>query len=227
MIEEELLVLLGTAASLGFLHTLLGPDHYVPFLAISRARGWSISKTAWITGVCGLVHVGSSVVIGIIGLRLSYQLTSLEAFEAFRGSLAGWLIIAFGLAYLVWGIKRAVAKKNQKGVMEKLEDSSANQPTKKSYKQLLPWILFIVFLFGPCEPLIPVLMFPAANISTMSILLVAGVFGLVTIATMMALVLFPLYGIQKIRIPALQTYGHALAGGLILLCGISVQFLGL
>lgn len=227
MLDGQIIMLIGTAVSLGFLHTLLGPDHYVPFLAISRARGWSIRKTAWITGVCGLVHVGSSVVIGVIGLRLSYQLTSLEAFEAFRGSLAGWLIIAFGLAYLVWGIKRAVAKNNQKDVMEKLEDSSANQPTKKSYKQLVPWILFIVFLFGPCEPLIPILMFPAASLSTMSIVLVAGAFGLVTIATMITLVVLPLYGVQKVKIPGLHIYGHAVAGSLILLCGIGVQFLGL
>lgn len=218
MIEGPLMALIATAASLGFLHTILGPDHYVPFLAISRARNWSVGKTAWITGICGLAHVGSSVIIGIIGLELSYKLASLEAFEAFRGNLTGWLIIAFGLAYMIWGIKKAVASKKRKEVMEKLENHS-----KKSYKQLMPWILFIVFLFGPCEPLIPVLMFPAANISTAGIAIVAGVFGVVTIATMMGMVLLPLYGIQKIRIPALTTYGHTLAGTLILLCGIGIQ----
>ncbi|MFO8086966.1 MAG: hypothetical protein R6T91_04045 [Bacteroidales bacterium] len=227
MLDGQFIMLIGTAASLGFLHTILGPDHYIPFLAISRARGWSIRKTVAITGICGLAHVGSSVVIGIIGLRLSYRLTSLEAFEAFRGTITAWLIIAFGLAYMAWGIKRAVAKRNKNKVMENLESPSAQQTAKKSYKQLVPWMLFIVFLFGPCEPLIPILMFPAANINTISIVLVAGVFGLVTIATMITLVVLPLYGVQKVKIPGLQIYGHALAGSLILLCGIGIQFLGL
>ncbi|MFO8055225.1 MAG: hypothetical protein R6U19_08720 [Bacteroidales bacterium] len=228
MIDAQLIWLIGTAASLGFLHTLLGPDHYVPFLALSRARGWSIRKTACITGICGLAHVGSSVGIGIAGLSLNHKLASLEAFEALRGNIVAWLIIAFGLAYMVWGIKRAFSIKHQQPLMEKLEKPhSMPGTTKKSYKQLLPWILFVIFLLGPCEPLIPLLMFPAASISTMSIALVAGTFGIVTMATMITVVVLPLYGVHKVKIPGLQTYGHALAGSLIMLCGIGVQFLGL
>ncbi|HEX7375587.1 MAG TPA: hypothetical protein VF278_00670, partial [Pirellulales bacterium] len=49
------------ALSIGFLHTLFGPDHYIPFVAMSRVGGWSRSKTLLITLLCGLAHVGSSV----------------------------------------------------------------------------------------------------------------------------------------------------------------------
>ena len=28
---------------------------------------------------------------------------------------------------------------------------------------MTPWVLFTIFLFGPCEPLIPLLMYPAAK----------------------------------------------------------------
>ena len=38
-------LLLLTAASIGFIHTLLGPDHYLPFVAMSAARGWSSRRT--------------------------------------------------------------------------------------------------------------------------------------------------------------------------------------
>jgi hypothetical protein len=37
----ELKALILTAASIGFFHTLLGPDHYLPFIMMSWARKWS------------------------------------------------------------------------------------------------------------------------------------------------------------------------------------------
>ena len=38
-IDLGLLIL--TAVSIGFVHTLVGPDHYLPFVAMSAARNWS------------------------------------------------------------------------------------------------------------------------------------------------------------------------------------------
>ena len=46
---RETLLLLATALSLGFVHTLAGPDHYIPFMAMSKTRRWSLPKTLWIT----------------------------------------------------------------------------------------------------------------------------------------------------------------------------------
>lgn len=224
MFEGPLFILIVTAASLGFLHTLLGPDHYIPFVAVSKARNWNIRKTAWITGICGLAHVGSSVVIGLAGLRLSHELGSLTAFESARGELTAWLIIAFGLVYLIWGLRKAISGKKP-ATLEKM--AGGKDAKKRRLRDMLPWALFIVFLFGPCEPLIPLLMFPAAEISNLGIALVAAVFALATVGTMMVMVLLPLYGIKRIRMPYLARYGHALAGFLILFCGVAIRFLGL
>ena len=58
--------LMVTAASIGFLHTLLGPDHYVPFIMMSWARRWSAAKTALITLVCALGHRAGSVILGLV-----------------------------------------------------------------------------------------------------------------------------------------------------------------
>ena len=68
--EKEIMVLCITAASIGFFHTIFGPDHYVPFIVMSRARKWSHVKTILITILCGLGHVGSSVVLGLIGVAV-------------------------------------------------------------------------------------------------------------------------------------------------------------
>jgi len=57
--SPELIALTVTAASLGFIHTLLGPDHYVPFVAMSKARHWSITRTSLVTLLRGIaIHLG-------------------------------------------------------------------------------------------------------------------------------------------------------------------------
>ena len=65
---ETTVLLAVTAAGIGFLHTLLGPDHYLPFIMMARAGNWSRLKTYVVAGLCGVGHVGSSIVIGAIGI---------------------------------------------------------------------------------------------------------------------------------------------------------------
>ena len=80
--NREIAILSLTAVTLGFLHTLLGPDHYLPFIMMSRARRWTLAKTAWITFFCGLGHVGSSIVVGLIGVALGLYICAHPAANA-------------------------------------------------------------------------------------------------------------------------------------------------
>lgn len=235
--DQELIILLATAASIGFFHTLFGPDHYLPFIVMSKARNWSMFKTSWITVLCGLGHVGSSIILGIIGIAFGIGISSIEIFESFRGNIAAWLFIAFGLGYMTWGIKKALRNKphthmhlHSNGSMHSHEHTHGNEHIhvhKEEKKNLTPWILFTIFVFGPCEPLIPILMYPAAKSSVMWTVWVAVVFSLVTILTMLSVVLISSYGIKLLPFGKLEKYSHAIAGATILLSGIGIQFLGL
>jgi hypothetical protein len=50
-------LLLG-AAAIALTHTVLGPDHYLPFVALARARRWSVARTATVTaGSAALLSV--------------------------------------------------------------------------------------------------------------------------------------------------------------------------
>ena len=60
---DEIILLAGTAATLGFIHTILGPDHYLPFIVLAKARKWSTIKTLVITFFCGFGHILSSVIL--------------------------------------------------------------------------------------------------------------------------------------------------------------------
>jgi nickel/cobalt exporter len=105
---SELYTLTITAASLGFIHTVLGPDHYVPFVAMARAGKWSRIKTLWITILSGIGHVGSSVLIGAIGIALGSALSHIAWVESVRGEVAAWMLTGFGVVYMVWGIWQAL-----------------------------------------------------------------------------------------------------------------------
>jgi hypothetical protein len=59
------------------------------------------------------------------------------------------------------------------------------------------------------------------------LILVAGIFGGVTLLTMLGVVLMSTYGINLIPTERLERYTHAIAGGIICFCGISILFVGL
>ncbi|MHC4835539.1 MAG: sulfite exporter TauE/SafE family protein, partial [Planctomycetota bacterium] len=173
--DSEILILCGTAASIGLIHTAVGPDHYLPFIVMGRARQWSAAKTAWITLLCGLGHVFSSVLLGLIGVAAGTAVMKLKAFEAFRGSIAAWLLIGFGFAYFVWGLHRALRNRphthwHSHGDAGEHEHEHTHfvehtHVHEQKNANLTPWILFTIFVFGPCEPLIPLLIYPAAQSS--------------------------------------------------------------
>lgn len=213
----EFQILLMTAASVGFLHTILGPDHYLPFIMIGKAREWTLKKTLWLTFLCGVGHVLSSVVIGLVGIAIGAQLQKLTWLEGFRGNLAAWALIAFGLAYAVWGLKH---------IFRPARDRMKGEGAAQS-KKITPWVLFIIFVLGPCEVLIPVLMYPAANESVGALLSVTGVFGITTLATMMGAVFLASYGLSFVSLKPIEKYTHTIAGLVIFLSGMAIQVLGL
>ena len=233
----EIVILAGTAATLGFVHTIFGPDHYLPFIVLSKARQWNIAKTAMITSLCGIGHVLSSIILGFIGIALGIAVFKLEAVEQSRGELAAWLLLAFGFAYFIWGIHRAIRNRPHEHP-HMHEDGKADSHTHTHVADhthihisksgsLTPWVLFIVFIFGPCEPLIPLVMYPAAKGNMMNVAIVALVFGLTTIFTMLGIVLASSYGLGRFNLGRLEKYSHAMAGLAILLSGGAVKFLGL
>lgn len=211
-----------TAASLGFIHTVLGPDHYVPFVALAKARGWSSARTALITFLCGLGHVGSSVLIGLAGIALGTSVSKLEWLEGLRGDTAGWLLLTFGLVYMAWGINKARKGAGHSHV-HMHADGTVHSHSHDGSAATATWTLFIVFVFGPCEPLIPVLMYPAMKGGLGDAMAAAGVFSVVTISTMMAAVFLLIRGVRLLPAERMERYAHALAGFAIFACGVAVK----
>jgi sulfite exporter TauE/SafE len=237
MFENEIYILLTTAAAVAFIHTLIGPDHYLVFVALSKARNWTLGKTLRITTICGIGHVLSSILIGSIGIFFGAELVKLVHIEEIRGTLSGWLLLVFGSIYFIWGLKkigrsRSHSHSHHHGEIyhshEHSHDKEHMHPhIDKGRNNLTPWALFIIFVLGPCEALIPLFMYPAAQSNTITVIMVAVVFGLVTLVTMLVAVFLSMRGLKHVKIRYMEKYSHAIAGASIMLCAGAINFINL
>lgn len=204
-------IILFSAAALGFIHTLVGPDHYLPLIAIAKSRRWSLLKTFFITFCCGLGHILSAALLGITATLIGLTLDKITFIEHWRGNFASWLLIGLGAAYLGWSIFRLKQHKHQN--------------ISSSKKDIAIWILILVFLLGPCEPLIPIMFYAALQGSIWYVLIISALFGIVTIATMITVVTLAVFGAKLIKFSFLEKYGHVLAGTIICFSGFAVKWL--
>lgn len=235
--HSELFILCATAASIGFVHTLIGPDHYLPFIVMAKARNWSAARTAVITFLCGIGHVSSSVVLGLIGVAFGIAVFRLESVESARGDIAAWLLIIFGFAYTIYGVHRAIRKKphthSHNHACGEEHDHTHSHNGEHTHvhaasgENITPWILFTIFVFGPCEPLIPILMYPAAKHNIGAVIAVTAIFAIATVGTMLAIVTLSAAGLSRLNLHRYERYSHALAGASLLLCGAAIKLLGL
>jgi len=101
-----------------------------------------------VTLLCGFGHVTVSVVLGVLALLLGREM--LEAFGARLESVAGILLIGFGLAYGLWGLRHAVADRLHGHSHAHFDH--VHDPSKASVLGL-----FLLFSADPCVRLIPIM----------------------------------------------------------------------
>jgi hypothetical protein len=162
--SASLASLLLAAGGAGVVHTLLGPDHYVPLLAVAAARGWSRARALAWTLVCGLVHCAAGAALAAVVLAATEAPAWLAGAEARRGDLAALLLLGTGVALLAGSLRRA--------------RRTAEPP------RATPWLLGLVFLVGPCEWMVPALTAASAEHGVGGAAAAALVFSAATLLTM-------------------------------------------
>ncbi len=229
---SEVSLLLVTAITIALLHTLTGPDHYVPFIALSRSRKWTLTKTIYWTILCGCGHVWSSVLLGLGGAALGWSISKVSWLQGARGGIAGWVLLLFGLAYAIWGSIRMRKNSTHKhfdlynNEVYVYEHTNGEAVPMHERHRVTPWILFVIFVLGPCEPMIPLLYFPAAENSLPVMFLLIGVYTFFTLAVMLLLVISGYYSVKFLQLQGLEKYMHALSGVTIFICGAGMLLMG-
>lgn len=223
--------LLSATFAIALIHAVSGPDHYLPFIVLARARNWSLFKTLTVTVACGFAHVLSSIVLGLGGLYFGTSVGNLMGIENFRGDVAAWILISFGLVYLLWSLrKQRVGHVHTHTHFHPDGEQHLHEHEHRSSHAHVHGFeqtdgtfalrtLFIIFFLGPCEPLIPLIMAGASE-GTTTVLLTLLIFSSVTIASMIVLVAIGYSGFRNYAPDLLIRYAHPMAGVALLVSGI-------
>ena len=193
------------------IHTVMGPDHYLPFIAIAKSRGYSIKKTLLWTFICGLGHIASALLLALVFIYFSHWLSK-ENFlwlEENRGDIAAYALIGLGAAYILWALRQRFTHQHR---FPDLQD-----------KNISVWVLFIIFVLGPCEALLPILT-ASSVLGISAVISCTFIFSTATIATMMLCVALGIFGISALRFKSLENYAHEIAGGTIMACGLVIIY---
>ena len=203
------------AATVGSLHSL-APDHWIPIAAVSRAREWSLRRTARVALLCGFGHVTVSATLGLVALISGTAVV--QAFGARSGAVAGLLLIGFGVAYALWGARHVIATRLH-GHSHTHYDH-VHDPSKRT-----TWTLFAIYCADPCIAVVPII-FAAAPLSTAATVAIVIVYEIATIATMVGLAVIARVGARAVRGRWLARHADSAAGALIAATGVAVMLLG-
>jgi len=226
MTDQYTLALMITAATVGSLHSL-APDHWVPFAALARARGWTPARTSRLAFFCALGHVTVSALFGILAVLLGRE--AVEAFGTTMAASAPLLLIGFGAAYLVWALWRISRRKIMHHVDHldgRPHDHGRGAHHHHQGKDLTAWGLFFLFSADPCVALIPMIIAASARGWT-AVASVIAVYEVATIAAIVILVRVAHAGARKLQFGWVDRYGDAVAGGLMIGVGAFVTFIGI
>ena len=221
-----------TVISISALHTFSGPDHYLPFIVLSRSKKWSLQKTILWTSLCGLAHVLSSVVLGLIGIVLGWTLSKTFDIESVRGGFAAWMLFLFGLGYVCFALYNLRKNKIHKhfdtsdeGEIYVFEHQHGQTVAPNQRYKLTPCVLFFIFGSGPSEPMIPLIIYPAIDYSLLEVGVLIAVYTLATVLTMLTMVLVGFYSTNAINYKGFEKYIELISGAIILICGFGMIFL--
>lgn len=229
---SEFALLIITVLSISAVHTFSGPDHYLPFIVLSRSKKWSLNKTLFWTALCGIAHVLSSVILGILGIFLGWSIKKTFHIEAIRGGFAAWMLLSFGILYLIYALynlnKNKVHKHfdaSQDGEIFVFEHQHGqNIGTNKRYK-VTPWVLFFIFASGPSEPMIPLIIYPSINYSLSKVGVLIAFYTFATVLTMLAMVVVGYYSAHLFTFKNYEKYLETISAAIIVICGIGMVFL--
>jgi hypothetical protein len=239
IIDSTSYMLMATAGAAALLHTLI-PDHWLPFVLIGRARRWSGATTAAVSAFSAVVHVLTSVAVGLAALW--FGMTAANAIGETLHHAGAALLVVFGLAYALWAWRKGghfhPGGKLLHGGSEEPpcagEEGDGN-PEHLHYhadKHLIGgqagwsglWLAVIVGA-NPCILILPIMVATAGRGAPLFWLVVAT-YGAATVVLIVGLSVVGVAAGRRLLLPVGARHMEAASGMLIALLGLFFWFLG-
>ncbi len=207
------------SAAVGALHALL-PDHWIPFVLLSKARRWDLGRSMMAVLAGGVAHLGSTAALGLIIAFLGAEaIQRIGPAAEFAG--AGILAI-FGVLLALRGMKAArTGAGHGHGHDGDHSDHDHGDAPRSDRSHLVEGAVLGI---RPCAEAIPVFLAAAAYGLTSSVLAVVA-WVAATLGTMLVVVWLSLLGLRSFKPEPLERYGELATGVVILLMGLGAAIL--
>jgi hypothetical protein len=187
---------------IAFLHAAL-PTHWLPFVLVGRARGWSRRRTLLVAAFAGLGHVACTVALGALVLA--------------AGMVAAPLL-GHGLHWIAGGLLVAL------GLYQLAGHAHAGEPRRYRSDAAAIGGLFLLLAVSPCEAFLPLYLANAgagwAPFATLSLTLLVATTAGMTLFTALSLA-----GASRLNLAWLERREPAILGGV--MCALGVAMIAL
>jgi nickel/cobalt exporter len=200
------------SAVLSVIHATI-PNHWLPLVAIGKVEHWDKRTTLWATAISGFAHVASTILIGILVGWVGYKFSS--SYHALSMVIAPAILVLFGVVYIF---------RYFFGHGPHDHFSGAAVPNASFYKVVFS--LSVAMFFSPCVEL-ESYYFTAGALGWLGIIVVSGVYLIITVAAMVSYVALAIEGINRFNISFLEKNEKAIIGVVLILTGVVSYFINL
>ncbi|MBL9215629.1 MAG: hypothetical protein JNG83_09155 [Opitutaceae bacterium] len=233
--------LLTTVAATGFTvafsHAAI-PTHWLPFVLVSRARGWSRGKTLAVSALAGLGHVALTSLIGLAIAWFGFRIDA-ELGEVFPW-ITGGILLAIG-AYYFWRQWRGgIVHHHVLGAPHHPSEQCGQETDSTHWDHELKgsklvedrttdWTavsgLFVMLTLSPCEGFLPVYL-SGVQFGWRGFIVLSLILALATLAGMMIFTWLALVGLERVQVKSFERFESGLLGLLFTLLGGLLIVLG-
>ncbi len=215
-------VVVAGSAAVGALHALL-PDHWIPFVLLSKARGWDLGRSLAAVAAGGVAHLASTTALGLVMAFLGAEAISRYGVAA---EVAGAAILAvFGFALSLRALAAARKGAGHGPSHDHGHSHARAAPDHDHHAHGRSHILEGAVLgVRPCAEAIPVFLASAAYGLASSLFTVLA-WVVATLGVMLAVVWLSLVGLRSFKPEFLERYGELAAGLVILVMGLGAAVL--
>ncbi len=218
--------------TVAFFHAAI-PTHWLPFVLVARARGWTRAKTLWVTMFAGLGHIALTTVLGLAIAWFGFQVD--ERLGDAASKIAGGVLLAVG-AYYFWRQWRGAGlchhpvpggnhqaddhcgeEKGHSHWDDELEDSELVSQKKGDWAAISG--LFLMLTLSPCEAFLPIY-FSGVQFGWVGFFTLSAILAVATFAGMMVFTWLALVGLENVQVKKFEHYEAALLGGLFTIVGV-------
>lgn len=226
-----LTTLAATGFTVAFFHAAI-PTHWLPFVLVARARGWTQGKTLAVAAFAGLGHVALTSLLGLAIAWFGFQIDE-HAGELFP-KVAGGILLAIGLWYFWRQLRGGVLHHHAPGGHHQPSERCGHEAEHSHWDEELKGSelvsnrtgdgaaiggLFMMLTLSPCEGFLPVYL-SGVQYGWHGFFVLSGILAVATLAGMMLFTWLTLVGFAKLPVQKLERVEAGLLGVIFTVLGV-------